>query len=211
MMKSRRSKSSSLARFGRSADEDLLHHRLDRLHALAEPGIVDRHVAPAEHRLALRRDDLFDDIAHLLSGLAVARHEELADRVMAGFRQLESELGAFRREERVRDLRQNAATVAKRGIGADRAAMVEIDQNLQALLEDVMRLSVLHVGDEADAAGIVLLRRIVETLGAGSERIDSMRDARACRGGQAFLRLGFGVHFSAPRQSGSFGDCHSNF
>ena len=48
MMNSRRSKSSSLAQSAGAADEDLLHHRLDRLHALAKAGIVDRHVAPAE-------------------------------------------------------------------------------------------------------------------------------------------------------------------
>ena len=84
---------------GCSADEDLLRHRLDRLHTLAKTGIVDRHVAPADHRLALRRDGLFNDIAHLLPGLAVAWHEELADRVMAGFRKRETKLCAFRCEE----------------------------------------------------------------------------------------------------------------
>ena len=35
---------------GGTADEDLLHHRLDRLDAFAKPRIVDRHVAPAEQR-----------------------------------------------------------------------------------------------------------------------------------------------------------------
>ena len=85
---------------------------------------------------------------------------------MAGLRQVEAELGAFRGEEAVRDLGQHAAAVAERRVGADRAAMVEIDEDLQALFEDVVRLAVVHVGDEADAAGIVLLGGIVEALGA---------------------------------------------
>ena len=80
---------------------------------------------------------------------------------MAWLRQIESELGAFRREKTMGDLSENAASVAERGIGPDRAAMVEIDQNLQTLLQDFVRLAVLHVGDEADAAGIVLLRGVV--------------------------------------------------
>ena len=143
----------------------MLHHRLDRLHAFAKAGIVDRHVAPAEHAEAFGRDSLLDDLAHLTASRGVARHEELADRVMARRRQVEAELGAFGSEERVRDLGQHAATVAERWIRAHRAAMVEIDQNLQALFENVVRLAVLHVGDKADAAGIVLLGRIVEALG----------------------------------------------
>ena len=38
------------------------------------------------------------------------------------------------------------------GSAPDRAAMVEIDQDLQALRDDVVRLSALDVGDKADAA-----------------------------------------------------------
>ena len=66
---------------------------------------------------------------------------------------------------------EHAAAVAELGVGAGRAAMIEIDEDLQALLQDVVRLAVAHVGDEADAAGIMLPGRIVETLGARQERI----------------------------------------
>ena len=67
--------------------------------------------------------------------------------------------------------------------------MVEIDQDLQALLEDLVRLAVLHVGDEADAAGIVLVRGIVEPLRARQQRVDPGQNrarTRACRGGALF-------------------------
>ena len=63
----------------------------------------------------------------------------------------------------MRDLGQDAATVAERWIRPHRAAMVEVDQNLQALCENVMRLAVLHVGHEADAAGILFQRGVVKT------------------------------------------------
>ena len=114
---------------------------------------------------------------------------------MARLGKREAELLAFGRKEAVRNLDQDAAAVAQRRVRADRAAMVEIDQNLKTLFEDRMRLAVLHVGDEADAAGIMLLRRIVETLGARSQRINAREMAP-----EGFLRGGFGsrVHLSAP-------------
>ena len=132
------------------------------------------------------------------AGGFVARHEELADRVVAGLRQIESELGAFGREEIVRDLGQHAATVAERRVRTDRAAMVEIDQDLQALFENVVRLAVLHVGDEADAAGIVLLGGIVKALGA-AVRTDPRRAERERPSSGFGSRLaGFWRSFSAP-------------
>ena len=49
-------------------------------------------------------------------------------------------------------------------IGADGAAMVQIDQDLQTLTDDLLRFSALDVGHKANAARIVLVPRIVETL-----------------------------------------------
>ena len=67
----------------------------------------------------------------------------------------------------MRNLQQHAAAVAGLGIGADRAAMVEIEQDLQAHLDQFMRLGVVHVGDEADAAGVMLVARVIKSLGRG--------------------------------------------
>ncbi len=113
--------------------------------------------------------------------------------------QLETELGAFGGEERVRNLGQHAAAVAERGIRADRAAMVEVDQDLQALFEDVVRLAVLHVGHEADAAGIVLVGGIVEPLGRRRQRIPTGSGFREAAAQPIERRLSYGVHLSAPR------------
>ena len=75
------------------------------------------------------------------------------------------------REEAMRDLHEHAAAVARLRVGAHRAAMVEVEQDLQAHLDDGVRLAVLHVGDEADAAGIVLVGGVVEPLGLRKARI----------------------------------------
>ncbi len=67
----------------------------------------------------------------------------------------------------MRNLQQHAAAVAGLGIGADRAAMVKIEQDLQAHLDQFMRLGVVHVGDETDAAGVMFVARVIESLGRG--------------------------------------------
>ena len=64
----------------------------------------------------------------------------------------------------MRDLHEDAGAVAHARIGADRAAVLEIAENAQAVFDDLVRLAALDVGDEADAAGILVERRIVETL-----------------------------------------------
>ena len=66
---------------------------------------------------------------------------------------LRRHLGAV---ELVGDLDQDAGAVAHQLVGADRAAVVEVLEDLQALLDDVVRLAALDVGHEADAAGVVL-------------------------------------------------------
>ena len=139
-------------------------HRLGRLHRLAERRIVGRHVAPAEQGKALARDRLDPDIADDLPPVGVARHEQLADGVVAGRGQGEADLGGLLGEKFVRDLHQDAGAVAHARIGADRAAMLEIAEDAQAVFDGLVRLAALDVGDETDAAGIFLQRRVVEPV-----------------------------------------------
>ena len=94
----------------------------------------------------------------------VARQEAHRHGVVAGFRQGQF---IFRRpvaQQFVGDLDQAAGAVANQRIGTDRAAMVEVDQNLQALANDLVRFLALDIGDEAHAACIVLVARVVEAL-----------------------------------------------
>ena len=61
-------------------------------------------------------------------------------------------------------LQQHAGTVAGIGFATAGAAMVEVDQDLQALLNQVMGLAPLDVRHEPDAAGLVFKLRIIEPL-----------------------------------------------
>jgi hypothetical protein len=45
--------------------------------------------------------------------------------------------------------------------------MGQVDENLNALDDDVVRLLTLNVGDETDAAGVVLEARVVQALSLG--------------------------------------------
>jgi hypothetical protein len=62
------------------------------------------------------------------------------------------------------DLNQQSGAVTGFRIAATRAAVRQVDQNLDALLDDLMALLTSDAGDKADATSIVLMRRIVETL-----------------------------------------------
>ena len=195
-----------------STDEQLTLGGLDRLDPFAEVVVVDGNVAPADQGLALLDDHFFDDLFDQGARRAVARHEELADRIMAGRGQRQAEPVAFGREEGMRNLDENAAAVAELGVGAGRPAMVEVDENLQALLQDVVRLAVAKVGDETDAAGIVLPCGVVKALAARQKRIGHggsprIGDGSNGSGGGGFaaagavggkLAGGLAFHLSAP-------------
>ena len=95
---------------------------------------VDRHVAPAEHDLAFGLDRALE---LLLAGEArgvLLRQEDHADAVFAGRRQLDALLRHLLAVEAVGDLDQDAGAVAHQLVGADRAAVVEVLEDLQTLL-----------------------------------------------------------------------------
>ena len=72
-----------------------------------------------------------------------------------------------RAEERIGDLHQDASAVATVGFGPGGATVLEVAQCLQALLDEVVAGATRDVDDERNAAGVVLLLRVVQTLGNG--------------------------------------------
>ena len=71
-------------------------------------------------------------------------------------------------QEPVRHLNQDAGAVAGVRLAAARAAVQQVDEDLQPLLDDAVRAAALDVDDEADAAGVVLVARIVQADGIRS-------------------------------------------
>ena len=94
----------------------------------------------------------------------VLRHEHKPHTVLAGLGNLETELLALLLEEGMRHLHQDARSVAGIGLATARAAMVQVAENLEGLLDDLMGLFSFDVHHEADATGCMLKPGIVEAL-----------------------------------------------
>ena len=149
---------------GPATDKHLAVRRLGLDHRCREAGIVRRHVAPAEQLQPLRLDDALDHGLAIDALRAIARHEHVADGVMAGLGQLDPERSRDLLQECVRDLHQDTGAVTGQRVGARRPAMGEVLQDLDAMLDDLVARPPLEVGYEADATGVVLALRIIESL-----------------------------------------------
>src|SRR5207237_10650199 len=68
-------------------------------------------------------------------------------------------------------LHEDACAVAGVRLAAARTAMLQVEQNLERLDDDVMRLAALEIDDEADAARIMFVAWIVESLGWRLDRV----------------------------------------
>ena len=103
-------------------------------------------------------------IAGGVSGRAGTKHRPTRVGAFAG--QLEVDAGP---QERVGNLDQDARAVARVGLGALRAAMIQIAQRAEGGVDDVAAGSTLDVDDERHAAGVVLEARIVQAIRSGRQ------------------------------------------
>ena len=77
------------------------------------------------------------------------RQEHHAHTVLPRRRQRDAELAARAAEERIGQLKQDARAVALQRIRTRRAAMREVHQNLETLLDDGVTLASLDVRDKS--------------------------------------------------------------
>jgi len=102
------------------------------------------------------------------AAVGIEGEKDLADGVGAGLGEFEAALMRLAFEERVRDLHQDAGAVAGARIASAGAAMGEVVEDLQRFEDDIVRALAGDVDDEADAAGIVFVRRIVQSFSPGN-------------------------------------------
>ena len=131
---------------------------------LAQRRRIDRHRPPAQHGLPFLAHHALESSLADLPAAFVGRQEDQADAILAGRGQRDAELAALLAEKRVRHLHENAGAVAGVLLAAAGAAVLQVNEDLQRIADDVVRLAVLEIDDEADAAGIVLVARIVQAL-----------------------------------------------
>ena len=164
-----------------AADEGLADHRHGVEHSLADAVQVHRHVAPAQDRLLLDLHEVFE-LGHgdLARGL-IAGQEAHGHGVFAGRRQIDAVVLGPGAIERVGNLNQNPGPVADQRVGAHRAAVVQIDQNLQTRLHDFMRFAAFDIGYKPNAARIMLVTRIIQSLPLWRPHMDSLPLATGVR------------------------------
>ena len=149
---------------GTAADEDLADHRFAIAHQRRHRHLgVDRHIAPAEHHLALGAHGALQFLLARQPRRMLARQEDHAHAVLSRRRQRDALGRQFLAIERIRQLNQDAGAVAAQRVGPHRAAVIEVVQDQQRLLHQRMAALALDVRHEPDPAGIVLIRRRIQT------------------------------------------------
>ncbi len=123
-----------------------------------------RYRAPAEHRLTLGLHDLFEAFFQLAALAGIARQEDQPAAIFARGGKRKAIAFGHALQKAVWNLQQDAGTVTRVDFAAAGAAMIQIAQYLDGLLQDAMRFAPLDVHDEADPAGIVLVGRVVKAL-----------------------------------------------
>ena len=124
--------------------------------------------------LPLGLHDLLEALLQLAPADDFARQEDQAAAVflLAGQRQTGPRASLL--QEGVRHLHENARAIAGVFLAAAGAAMVEIHQNLDGVLDDLVGLPALDIDQKADATGVVLEPRIVKTLLGGRAFADRL-------------------------------------
>ena len=99
-----------------------------------------------------------------LARIVIGRQEAHRHPVMALRRQFMSFGGRPVAQQTVGNLQQAPGPVANQGISPDGAAMVQVEQDLQPITDDLVAAPALDIGHETDAARIMLVDGVVQTL-----------------------------------------------
>ncbi len=179
---------------GAPGDEQLAEGGHGGAGAVAEQVGGDRDLAPSEDREVLLCGDGLDLLRG--GGLcgAVGGEEGDADGVRAGLGELESGDLA---QEGVRHLGQDSRAVAGVRLGAGGATVLEVPQNGQGLLNEGVGGLAGEVRHESDAAGVLLVARVVHALLGGATVHGRPGGVQAGRGVR-----GCGTHRLSRRRRG---------
>ena len=127
--------------------------------------LVDRHVAPAEDRLALLADRPSRRCARTRSAGSPSRGQEHhADAVLAGGGQRDAERLRLAAEERVRDLDEDAGAVAGLRIAAAGAAVRQVREDLRPCSTMACERSPFMLATKPTPQASCSMRRVVKPL-----------------------------------------------
>ena len=117
---------------------------------------VDRHLAPKEQRHAGLGAALLKHATGILYALVVLREEQHGHAIVALCRQnLAALLGLFT-EKVMRNLEQDSGAVAGVLLESGAAAVLQVDQNGQCVVQNLVMALAVDIGKRADATCIVV-------------------------------------------------------
>ena len=148
-------------------DKDLPDEGLGGLGRGAQRSIVCGDRAPADDLQALFFHDFLECPLALLSFRRVLRQENQTGAILACLGELEAGLFTLLLEKGVWHLQEDASAVARVGFTPASAAMIEVAQDLEGLLDDLVGFVSFDVDHETDAAGFMFKPRIIEALLVG--------------------------------------------
>ena len=123
---------------------------------LAQVVRIDRHLAPKEQRHAGLGATLLKHAAGILYALVVLRKEQHGHAIVALCRQNLAALLSLFTEKVMRNLEQDASAVAGVLLESRAAAVLQVDQNGQRIVQDLVMALAVDIGKRADATCIVV-------------------------------------------------------
>jgi hypothetical protein len=150
-----------IALHAHSRDEDLPYYRARASRWSGQHRIVNRNIAPAEHRASFVFDHFFDCALACEASCATSWEKQHAHTVAACIRQSDRVVRAGAAKKCVRHLKQNARTVASAGISRDSASVRKISEQLERLVYNIAGTDTMDVRDKTDSARVMFVGRVV--------------------------------------------------
>ena len=127
-------------------------------------GGVYGHLPPAQQFQAFLPDNLLDQSPAFGMDLRLRGKEHHTNAVLTGSWQPYAQSFALVLEKPVGHLDQNTGAIPRFGVVPAGATVTQVDQDLQGLVDDLVGLVPLDVGDHAHAAAIVLVLRRIKSV-----------------------------------------------
>ena len=128
--------------------------------------VAGGHVAPAQQLQAVMPGRLGQGQLALPAQRGVPGQEDHGHAVAPGRGQVDTAGLGLLEEELVRDLEEHPRAVAGGLVAAGGAAMHQVQQHLPAIVQDGVLSPAVDVDHGPDAAGVVLVLRVVQPLGS---------------------------------------------
>ena len=147
-------------------NEQLLNIRLGHARDATDGIAVGRRIAPPKHREPFFAYDALQNAFTRQALMRLHRQEDHAHAVGARRREHPPQFLRLAGKKLMRDLQQQPCAIARFAIAPASSAVCQLDQDLDALLDNFVRGLAFNVRDETDPAGVMLVAGVIQSLGS---------------------------------------------